>query len=225
MAMRKSGKSYTDIESRMNIPRSTLSEWFKHEEWSKEIRKNLTAIAQEKSRVRIIRLDRARGERLTLLYEQAQKEAREEFELFKYHPLFLAGLMVYWGEGDRVTKGLIRIANIDPDMLRLFVGFLERVCGIERKDIRAAILYYPDLNIEECLKYWSREIGLETGNFIKSTLIQGRHKTKRVRYGVGSIYVSSSYLKVKILEWIRLAPKELMSAEYYANIGNTAGMV
>lgn len=223
--LRKSGKSYVEIETLLKIPRSTLSEWFGAQEWSREIRKRLDKAGQEKSRVRIIELDRVRGELLATAYDQARREAVEELEVLKYHPLFIAGLMLYWGEGDRATRGLVRLTNRDPAMLSVFILFLKEVCGIPESAIRAGVLIYPDLDEKECREYWSRETGLPIDNFRKSVRIQGRHETKRLHYGVCNVYTTSTYLKAKILKWLNLFPPDLIDGAYYANIKSAAVMV
>lgn len=216
--MRKSGKSYLEIEATLKIPRSTLSEWFNGEGWSAEIRAKLDQAAREGHRVRIIELDRIRGIGLAKAYEDARLEAVKELAVLKYHPLFVAGVMIYWGEGDKRGKNQVRIANTDPTMVLVFVKFLKEVCGIPEDDIRASLLVYPDLDEVLCREHWSKESGIPMQNFRKSTRILGRHKTQRLGYGICNVYVSSSYLKKKILEWIRLLPKELMAGEYYASI-------
>lgn len=223
--MRKSGKSYLEIEARLKIPRSTLSEWFNSEAWSIEIREKLDKAAREGHRVRLMELTKTRGKHLAEAYEQARQEALKEFAVLKYHPLFVAGVMLYWGEGDRATNGLVRLTNIDPVMLHVFILFLEEICGIPGGDIRAGVLIYPDLDEKECREYWSRETGLPIENFRKSVQIQGRHKTKRLHYGVCNVYTTSTYLKAKLLRWITLLSHELIDGRYYASIGSAADMV
>ncbi len=85
--------------------------------------------------MRIRELDRIRGLNLTRVYEEARSEARQEFEQLKYHPLFIAGLMLYWGEGDMRSRSQVRLINTDPEMIPLFVFFLRHVCLIPEKKL------------------------------------------------------------------------------------------
>lgn len=216
--MRSTGKSYNEIRDALKIPKATLSDWFSKENWSNDIRKKLTETAYEGHAVRMRELDRIRGEHLKKVYEEALEEAVTEFAQLKYNPLFIAGIMLYWGEGDKVTKHSTRLTNVDPGLIRLFVTFLEKVCQIPRTKIRAHVLIYPDLSPQNCIHYWSTQSGLTPAHFIKCTTIQGRHKTKRLSYGICMINVSSVYFKIKIAKWLELLPGELMGKTYYERI-------
>ena len=47
-----------------------------------------------------------------------------EYKHYRSNPLFIAGLMLYIGEGDNTGTRLIRLANIKIDIHRIFIGFL-----------------------------------------------------------------------------------------------------
>jgi len=79
---------------------------------------------------------------------------------------------------------------------------------VDIEKIRAGILLYPDLDPKKCLRFWSQEIKITEDKFFKSTVIQGRHKTKRLGNGVCIVSVHNKYLKKKILTWLELFRKE-----------------
>ena len=137
--------------------------------------------------------------------------------LLKNHPLFVAGIVIYWGEGDKLSKHSFRVTNSDPLLLKIFLQFLRRICSNDEDRIRAWVLIYPDLEADVCENYWSKQIGLNRKNFTKSITIQGRHKTRRVTYGICTISYSSRFLKEKMLVWMSLLAQELLK--------NKAGMV
>lgn len=216
--MRKIGKSYNEIHVALKIPKATLSDWFSKVGWSKVMAKKLTAKAQTQHTVRIVGLDKIRGQHLARAYEKARNEAREDLETLRYNPFFIAGIMLYWGEGDKATKSKVRLVNTDPEMIRLFVFFLKKVCNVPTEMIRISVFTYPDIDDRANREYWSEVSDVAQDKFLKSILIRGRHKTKRLGHGVCSVYVSSTYFKVKMLEWLKLLPKELMNLRYYENI-------
>lgn len=218
IGLRKEGYSYRKIRDKLKVPLSTLSDWFSGEEWSKKVRDKLTAAAQVESTIRIVELDKVRGEHLKQAYTEAKEEARQELETLKYNPLFIAGIMLYWGEGDKLTNGQTRLSNSDPALIKLYVEFLRKACRIPESKIKGSLLIYPDIEEQSNLRFWSFASGIPTSRFSKSVLIQGKHKTKRLRHGVCSVLVLSTYFKVKILEWMRLLPQELMNRAYYENI-------
>ncbi len=216
--MRKMGTSYREIEKLLGVPKSTLSDWFKNQSWSKEISTQLIEKAKAGHMVRLHELNKVRGNHLKELYVQAEREAVDEFEVLKYHPLFIAGLMIYWGEGNKSSKDRCGIANTDPLMIKLFIKFLENICCFKRPRIKAWILLYPDLDENVCKEYWISNTSLKLEDFHKSIVIQGKHKTKKLSYGVCSVGVSSAYLKRKILKWIELIGQDLTRDDYIAGV-------
>ncbi|MDO8604075.1 MAG: hypothetical protein Q7K40_01565 [bacterium] len=213
--LRRFGKSYQEIAGELGIPKSTLSAWFGASLWSQKIKDDLNVVTHRKHTIRIEELNKVRGEHLRNLYIQARHEALEDFEILKYHPAFISGVMLYWGEGDKASLHRVSLTNTDPAMIRIFMGFLKDVCGVEEKRIKAWLLLYPDLQESECKKYWKEEAHLQNVIFNKSMVIDGRHKTKRLGHGVCTVGVSSRYFKEKMLLWISLFPDMLANRELY----------
>ena len=203
--LRRQGKSYNQISSLLNVPKSTLSKWFSDEEWSYEIKQRLQEKAKIASKANIKKLNGVRQIKLEELYLKADKEAKREFLQHRNNTLFISGVMLYWGEGDKKFKnGIVRISNTDPLLIRIFRNFLLKFGHIPMEKIKGWILLYPDLNKDSCLSYWSREVGILKSNFIKSTLITGKHKTNRSPNGTCSLYIGNKYFKKKMLKWIDL---------------------
>ncbi len=218
ISLRRDGKSYNQIASELGVPKSTLSDWFRNQNWSNDLSKKLSERAKKSHIVRIQRLNKIRGDNLKQLYEQARKEAIEEFDLLKYHPLFISGLMIYWGEGNKSSKSNCCVANTEPLMIKLFLSFLKNICGFEGPKMKAWLLLYPDLDEDKCKEYWINNAGLKPEDFNKSMVILGKHKTRRLSYGVCSVGVSSAYLKCKIMKWIEMLAIELSQENYIAGI-------
>ena len=207
--LRKQGKSYNQIKVTLNVPKSTLSGWLSKQEWSKKVKNILVEKSRTYHSARMQWLAKVQKKRLAEIYSTAEQEAVQEFKQFKWFPLFIAGMCIFWGEGDKISRHIIRIANVDPRLVKIFITFLKKVCGIPEKKIRAYVLLYPDLNEKGCLDYWVKQTGLRLENFTKCIIISGRHKTKKLSYGVCNINVSSTYLNRKINTWLNLLAKEL----------------
>jgi predicted transcriptional regulator len=214
LQLRSLGKSYNEIKKLLGVPKSTLSDWLGKNQNSIRIKHILSENAEKKNTIRIRTLNKIRKRNLSKLYQEAREEAKKEFEYFKFFPLFISGITIYWGEGDRSSRHLIRVGNIDPYMIRLFVRFLREVCGVFKMKIRAHILIYPDLDMEKCKNFWIKKSGLSSENFNKTVVIKGRHKTRRIPYGVCYVGVSSTYLKEKMSIWLNLLPRELLRNKY-----------
>jgi hypothetical protein len=211
MQLRRSGKSYSEIRGILKIPKSTLSDWLSKDKKSGELKQVLIKKSAQQGKARLLKLNKIRGRHLEKAYQEARKEAKKEFEYFKLHPLFISGITIYWGEGDKISKHLIRIGNTDPAMIKVFVKFLLGICGIKKENIRAYVMIYPDLKETDCENFWIKESELKKGNFNKCVTIKGRHKTKRLPHGVCYISTGSTYLKEKINIWLSLLPKELIN--------------
>lgn len=222
--MRRSGKSYAEIFALLKIPKSTLSDWFANSDWSHDLKQRLSKSAQVEHTIRLRELNKLRGVNLKQAYVEAREEARIEFETLKYNPLFIAGVMLYWGEGDKLTNYSTKITNTDPHLIRLYVFFLEKVCRIPKEKIRGHILIYPDLNEETCRLYWASRAHIDLSRFTKCTVIQGKRTIRPLAYGVCMIGISSTYFKVKMLEWLKLLPTELMNRSYYESISEQVDM-
>ena len=205
LKLRKQGKSYAKISRELGIAKSTLSDWFSQTDWSLEIKRELTRKANYISRRRLQRINKERREKWEQWHEAARQEARKDFSKFQHNPLFIAGLMIYWGEGDsRMENGNVRVSNTSSSMLRLYYLFLQEICLAPREKIKAAMVLYPDLNEQKCKQYWSSSIGIPEKQFTKTQYIKGKHPTKRLTHGIGMLSFPSRATKEKIFVWIDL---------------------
>ncbi len=96
--LRKSGKSYKEISRELAVPKSTLSDWFSTSPWSIEVKNKLNEKARWISRHRMTQIARERSKMWEGWREGARQEARCEFKHLAKNPLFISGLMLYWGE-------------------------------------------------------------------------------------------------------------------------------
>jgi hypothetical protein len=209
--LRKQKRSYNEISKILGIPKSTLHYWFKKNSWSEKIKKELIKKAQVLARKNLKLMAKANKKKWEEWHHQCQHEAVKEFPAIKDNPLFLAGLMLYWGEGDsKIENSIVRLANIDPEMIRIFSLFLKKICGISKEKIKVSLVLYPDLKEEYCKAFWSKVSDVPLTQFMKSQVIEGRHPTKRLSYGVCTIYHNSRELKEKIFTWIKLYQRELL---------------
>ena len=212
--LRKEGKSYSEIGKITGTPKGTLSGWFSGLVWSTKISDKNTEASITKSKTRMAKMNATRREVLDNRYREAEEEARREFKQYKNNKNFIAALMLYLGEGDKtLDSNLIRISNADSVVLKIFNKFLNEFCAVPTERIRFWALLYPDLDENTCKNFWMRELSLNEANLYRFQVIKGRHTKKntkkKLRYGVGNTILGNKFLKVKLLEWIRLAGLEL----------------
>ena len=207
--LRKRGKSYSKISKELDVPKSTLSNWFSDINWSKLIKVDLTKKANYIARKRLRSYNKKQKIFWEAWREQARQQARDSFSKLKSNPLFISGIMIYWGEGDsKIENSHVRISNTNPDMIRLFNLFLRIICEVPKEKIKMAMILYPYLNESKCKNFWSKTSGISQNQFTKTQFIKGRHPTKRLTNGIALVYFSSRELKEKIFIWIELFHKQ-----------------
>ncbi|TSD03198.1 MAG: Uncharacterized protein Athens071416_259 [Parcubacteria group bacterium Athens0714_16] len=205
--LRKNGHTYAYISEILGVPKSTLSDWFAHHPWSEEIRKKNSIVSAKRN---IQNLNEKTKNKLKEKYKKAEKEAEMEFKKHKNNPLFVAGLMLYIGEGDKnIVDGMIRISNFDPNVLKIFMLFLDKFFFVKKEKVKFWILLYPDLNEKTCKVWWKNKLQIGDRDFYKNQIIKGKHKKKRLQYGVGNIILSNKFLKKKLLRWIDLISEHI----------------
>ena len=211
LKLRRDGFSYSDIVKEIKVSKGTLWYWFSKYEWSQEVRLKNSEKTKAEATKRLLKYVDERRVQLSLLYENAKLEAEKEMIIFRYDPVFIAALMLYLGEGDKSSKGhSLRIGNIDPAVLNIFIKFLSQFCKVDSFKIKFWLLCYPDHNVELCENWWSERLSISKDHFYKTQIIQGRHKSKKLPYGVGNITIGGKRLKVKVLHWIVLVCQELL---------------
>lgn len=122
---------------------------------------------------------------------------------FEERELRVAGIMLYWGEGAK-TGGVVKFANSDPVMIKVFLKFLREICGIHEERLKALIHLYPDHDQSKIEKFWSGVAKIPLTRFNKSHIHLGKKGTYRNKsmYGTICINYSDKRLLKTILEWI-----------------------
>ena len=207
--LRKLGKSYSEINKELNIPKSTLSNWFSDKKWSQSISRQL---AREWSKIhtnRLIKINKSRKLKTLDRYRKYRKEAEVSFNKLKKNPLFLIGLSLYWGEGEKIDNGRVGLINTDVALLKIILKFYRKILKVPEEKLRAAIFIYKDNNKEESLKFWSTNLQIARDQFIKTQVLPSRAKiTKRkLRHGICNVYFSSTEMNIKIRHWVNLLAK------------------
>ncbi|MEK7582501.1 MAG: hypothetical protein AAB452_01410 [Patescibacteria group bacterium] len=205
VALRRQGNSYKKIRDELGISTSTLASWFKNQPWSKVIKARLSAEVSLTNPRALQLMAQANHERWKMKHGEYRAAAVQDFERLKNDPLFLAGIMLYWGEGEKQSKSsVVRLGNSEPEMIRIFNLFLTRVLKISPEKISAWLLLYPDLVDAVQKKFWSKATGISMDRFKKSIYINGRRPQKRLSYGVCTLSVNSRALKERVLKWLEL---------------------
>jgi len=160
--LRKKGVSMTVIEREFNIPRSTLSGWFRNIELTEEQRTKLMKNSQDgwkKAREQaVISKNIAKAKRIAKAAHQANL-TYAELPKKSDAVLELALAMLYFGEGAK--KNTTSLGASDPTMLRFFITSTEALYNKNRHDFRYDLHLRDDQDDEELRKFWSSELKIQ----------------------------------------------------------------
>lgn len=203
--LRKLGLSYNDIHRQLGVSKGTLSYWFSKDKDSAKVKRQLTRQAQHRATRRLRLMAQANRQRWQLRYRQYRIQARREFRALHNKLLFVTGIVIYWGEGDKQrNNSIVRVANTDPRLLSTFLKFLLNSCRVPREKIHVWLILYPDHGERTTINYWSEVLKLPRRQFLKPYRSQGKEKRRKTPYGICTVQVYSRELKEKMIEWIGL---------------------
>ena len=115
--------------------------------------------------------------------------------------LFGLGLGLYWGEGNKKNKNSVRLGNTDPKLIKKFLEFLTKICGTEKKKLRFGLQVFSDMDTDQSLKFWLKELreyGINRSQFFKVTVTPSRsigNYREKSKYGVLTVHFCNTKLK------------------------------
>lgn len=199
--------SYSAILAQVPVSKSTLSEWLRHFPLSEE---------------RILELKRKgweKGEISREKFRQTMRKKREQKMKEVYNScfarilkiptdaFFVAGLMLYLGEGSKTNYSKIALANTDPRVIIFFVKWLTEFLKIPKSALKAQLHLYPTMDIEKEKKFWKITLGFKNSQFYKpyiSKILRGSFNYKEsFRHGTCSVYFGSVEKKLELMSNIQ----------------------
>lgn len=113
--------------------------------------------------------------------------------------LFVAGLMLYFGEGAK-TRSTVDLANSNPEMLKLFIAFLRTIFRIDESKVRIYLYCYSNQNVSDLINFWSQELSVSKNLFTRPYVRDHLPSNKRfIQYGVAHVRYNDKRLLEKIL--------------------------
>lgn len=206
--MRLQGKTYGEIRSLLGVPKSTQSSWFKQLTLSG----NASTILKRKQGDNLKffkQFNKARTVFIKDENEAVRKTYRAKVGKLSDRELMLVSAALYWAEGQKVFNNkrggypYLCFSNSDPQMLLLFLEFLERLLSVSRKEVRCEVHIQPNLSGAKSLAYWHRTIGIPINRLRVYKVISRSSNQKRPKnilpYGTVHIRVNGrrKFFKVK----------------------------
>jgi len=199
--LRTKGWSYEQIRTKINIPKSTLSNWFR--DLPPSPHQSLTAKQLNIRRIQPLGAKanvQLRLERLLQIKDETSIELKA-FSADDKANLKAMLAMLYWAEGTKNERSGLVFANTDPDLLELFLTLLRRCYEIDEMRLRARIHLHHYHPISETRKFWSKKLDIPEEQFGK-VYVKKRSESKRFRrnfHGICFIVYSDTSLKNRLM--------------------------
>jgi hypothetical protein len=130
------------------------------------------------------------------------------WEQWRSIPLFLFGVALYWGEGDKACRGNQRrlaVSNSDPGLLRTWARWCSQF--LPGVPLRYDLNLHDGGDLQAARHFWKRELGVDLSSVtvaVSSASKRRRnclpHGTLKIRVGAGSCEWHT-----KMMVWLRLA--------------------
>ena len=200
LVLRKRGESLKSIASQLGVSKSSVSIWVRDVPLSMEQlkflgQKGFTSEAIEKRRT-------TRNANEKIKRDKVMQEGAKNIRALSKNDLRIIGLCLYWGEGGKTVRGMARISNSDPAVIKVMMRFFREICLVEEKKFRGSLHIHSHLESHKAEKYWSTISGIPQSQFYKtyaipSTASKGKKDT--LPYGTFDIYVCSTKLFLEII--------------------------
>lgn len=195
---RKQGKSYSQIKKKLKLSKSTLSRWLKNYPLSKERINELRGDNQ-------IRIEKFRN---TMFIKRQKKlinyykEQKKILLPLTEKEIFVSGLFLYWGEGNKATRNVVSLNNTDPNVLKFTLLWYLKGLKVKKEKIKVFLHLYDDMNVEEEKNYWSNILNIPLSNFDKPYIKKSSRKNidqKGFGHGTCGLRFYNTITKDKIL--------------------------
>lgn len=211
--LRKLGKTYSEIRRIINVPKSTVSDWLRNYSLTE---KELKLLQRTIKRNKDIAIERCR----------ITKQKKREKRLFSYYEsqkrkllpisrksLYLAGLFLYWGEGNKSLKNSVSLNNTDPKVIIFYLYWLRKILKIPKNKIKVLLHLYSDMNQKAELNFWKNKLKIPLSQFNKPYIKQSKRADidqKGFGHGTCCLQAHNVRLKEKIMMSIEAI------ADYYS---------
>ena len=202
-ALRKKGYSINQIVKEAGLTKASVSVWVRDIILTKKQRQGLSERGRSVESV-----ERRKASRLFNENNRRQKiidNAKKDFTSINLEQLKLIGIILYLGEGGKTSRGMARLANSDPLVIKIMMRFFREICSVPDNKFRCYLYIHDNLNEKSAKKYWSRLLNLPLSQFNKSYIVKNnpdRLRKIKHQYGVLRISVSDIYLLRRIKGWI-----------------------
>lgn len=205
--LRREGKSYAEICLAIGVPKSTLSDWLKDVEFSKAVKQDRLVQAKVAWAKNIREHNAKRHERYVLDKKiQIDNYAATTPRITRENLFFLV-MGLFWGEGTKKSHWDVRIANSDPDVIRMMLRFFREECGITEEKFSGWVHTHKNLSFDHVADYWVKITGISREKIrvraYVSVASRGLKPKNLLPYGTFHLRAQSPEVMTKIHGWLK----------------------
>lgn len=189
------GKSIKDIARMLGVSKASASMWCRDIRLTEKQIRALHRQMVERSLVGRMMGANANYERRLERLRSGYRRAARSIGALSDRGRFLAGVALYWAEGNRKGRTSFGFANADPLMIAFFLRWLQDCLGVQKKDLMLRILInrIHRSRGKRVLAYWSRITGVPIAQFRRTTftknILRKRYENHEKHFGTLHIRV------------------------------------
>lgn len=173
---KEDGLSIMDISKKLGVSKSSVSLWVRDIQLS-----DIQMIKLQEKKPGSYKGAKAVKNKFKEFRIQCQDNGRKR--IINNDILFIAGCMLYWGEGAK-SKNQVCLANSDPNLMKFYMKFLRESLKVLNSEITIHINCYTDVkSLNEIQNYWLNILDLPISCLGKSTVNNLSNYSKQKRCG------------------------------------------
>lgn len=188
LTLRQEGYSYNLIAEKLSVSKSTLSVWLAQVPYTPN-----EDVVRRIGKARAA-MTKAKQEQKLASFSEAAVLAKEDVGNLKKRDLFMVGLALYIGEGEKNEN--VGIINADPRIILTTMRWLQKCYGVPQENFTLAIHLYSDNNRAASLRYWSEKTNIPLSRFGKTQVDLRPNKKDSKR---GKLPHGTAHLRVRSL--------------------------
>ncbi len=200
------GLSYREIREKapFGLSKSTVSLWCRDIELTEQQKNRLDALFRDGSyRGRLIgsRTNKVKREKEIA---EIKHKARKEIGFLTRNEFRLAGLMLYWGEGNKTNS--VGFSNSDPELIRFIMRWFREIFNVPDEKFKIYLNIHSGQDDIKIKKFWADIIKLPVSQFGKSYIKkEGTGHRKNILYnGTIKVQICDKNLLHRIIGWIEV---------------------
>ncbi len=214
--LRRAGKSITYIAKKLSLSKSTISVWCQDihltPSQAAKLKRN-SILGGHKGRM--LGTETNRQKKINSISREYNL-AKQELRTLTNRDLLLLSIALYWSEGSK-TDSRFTFVNSDPVMIELMCQFLQRIMGVEKRQLSVTI-QINELHrdrIKAVMEFWSSYLEIPLNQFKQPYYVKAKlkkvYENHHTHFGVARLRVlQSSRLKYRMLGYIHTLKEQVV---------------